>query len=365
MARRSPITAHAQVLFAVGSWGLGHATRSLPLIRGLLAAGQRLTVLASGAGLQLLETELGGSCEFIDFPGMRVPLGRTPFRFYLKYTLTLPIIWWDTWRQHVHLQALLRPRRFDLLVSDNRYAIWSRQAPSYLLAHGLRFITPRRSHILELGLERFNALAFRPFRRILVPDFEQHDLSGELCHRLRFFEPERVRYLGLLSSVSSNQSAADLDAFVSISGPEPQRSILERTVLRQLAAAPARGLVALGRPGVDERRSIGGWQIAGYLGRKEQQQAMNRCRLAVVRAGYSTIMELAELGRPAVLIPTPGQTEQEYVTDYLAGRGHAYAAAQSSLDLARLLAAGAPARPYVPPHLTERSVELFLDEVLG
>ena len=92
---------------------------------------------------------------------------------------------------------------------------------------------------------------------------------------------------------------------------------------------------------------------------------MNRCRLAVVRAGYSTVMELAEVGRQAVLVPTPGQTEQEYVTRYLAGRGHAWAADQETLDLPGLLAAGFPPRPYVAPHLTQTSVQRFLEEVLG
>jgi predicted glycosyltransferase len=85
----------------------------------------------------------------------------------------------------------------------------------------------------------------------------------------------------------------------------------------------------------------------------------------VIRAGYSTIMELAELGKPAVLIPTPGQTEQEYVTAHLSQRGHFFAADQSGLDLAAALAAGPVPRPYQPPHRTEASVARFLEEVLG
>jgi hypothetical protein len=102
---------------------------------------------------------------------MRVPLGRTPFRFYFKYTVTLPRIWWDTFRQHVDLEDLLAGSRFDVLVSDNRYAAWSRKLPSYLIAHGLRFIAPGRNRALELGLERFNARWFAAYKRILVPDF--------------------------------------------------------------------------------------------------------------------------------------------------------------------------------------------------
>lgn len=355
----------ARVLFAVGSWGLGHATRDLPLIRGLVAAGQRVTVLGSGASLRLLRAELGAACEYLEMPGMRVPLGRSPFRFYFNYTVTLPIIWRDTIRQHVELEGLLAQGGFDVLISDNRYAAWSRRLPSYLVAHGLRFIAPGRKRLLELGLEHFNAAWFRPFTRILVPDFETNDLSGDLSHRLRFYPADQVRYLGLLSSVRPRKTPRDLDVFISISGPEPQRTILERKIHCQLGSVAARGLVALGRPGVATRHSLDAWEIAGYLDRHEQEEAMNRCRLAVVRAGYSTVMELAELGRPAVLIPTPGQTEQEYVAEYLAGRGHHFAADQAGFDLGATLERGEPPEPYQPPHVTATSVQRFLDEVLG
>ncbi|HEX6513539.1 MAG TPA: glycosyltransferase [Chloroflexota bacterium] len=355
----------ARVLFAVGSWGLGHATRDLPLIRGLIDAGHQVTVLGSGGSLELLRREAGGACEVVDFPGMRVPMGRSPFRFYFKYSVSLPLIWWDTVRQHVQLDGLLQNGRFDVLVSDNRYAAWSRKIPSFLIAHGLRFIVPGRNRALELGLERFNARWFAPYRRILVPDFERNDLSGDLSHGLRFYPVGQVRYLGLLSSVGHLDVQPDLDAFISISGPEPQRTILERSVLRQLASAHAQGLVALGRPGMPHRGRANGWEIAGYLAREEQAEAMNRCRLAVVRAGYSTIMELAELGKPAVLIPTPGQTEQEYVTNYLAGRGCFFAAQQDRLDLAEAIAAGAPPHPYQAPHPTSTSVARFLEEIEG
>jgi UDP:flavonoid glycosyltransferase YjiC (YdhE family) len=363
MARRSLV--HARVLFAVGSWGLGHATRDLPLIRGLQDAGHTVTIVGSGASLRLLRSELGERCDFVEFPGMRVPLGRTPFRFYLKYTLLLPLIWWDTIRQHDQFETLLRRRRFDVLISDNRYAAWSRQLPSYLIAHGLRFIAPGRKKLLERGLEWFNAAWFRPYRRILVPDFERNDLSGDLSHGLHFYPRDQVRYIGLLSSVRARNLPVDLDVFVSISGPEPQRTILERTIARQLPAVPARGLVALGRPGSRARTRVNGWEIAGYLDRREQEEAMNRCRLAVVRAGYSTIMELAELYRAAVLIPTPGQTEQQYISHYQAEAGHHFSAQQDTFDLAATLAAGMPAWCYEPPHLTDVSVQRFLDEVLG
>src|SRR5207248_9278073 len=110
----------------------------------------------------------------------------------------------------------------------------------------------------------------------------------------------------------------------------------------------ARGLVALGRPGVIGGWAINGWRIEPFLDRPAQQLALNRCRLAVIRAGYSTLMELSEIGKPGVLIPTPGQTEQEYVTEYQAAKGHHLAALQDSLDLADLLGRAHRATRYSP-----------------
>ncbi|MGH2364504.1 MAG: glycosyltransferase [Chloroflexota bacterium] len=352
----------ASVLFGVGSWGLGHATRDLPLILGLLGAGHRVTVLGSGTSLALLRRELGDRCRYLEIPGMRVPLGRTPFRFYFKYTLTLPLIWWETLRQRAFVQRLLASERFDVVVSDNRYGVWSWRVPSILIAHGLRFIAPGRNHLLELGLEWVNARCFRGFRWIAVPDFECNDLSGDLSHGLRFYDRGKIAYLGLLSSVEPADVPMDLDVFISISGPEPQRTLLERQVLRQLPRVPAHGLVALGSPQSAPRADIGGWHIEPYLDRRQQASAMNRCCLAVVRGGYTTLMELAALGKPAVLIPTPGQTEQEYLASYQAGLGRFFQAEQQTLDLSRL-AQGRPPNPYQPAHLTAASVDRFLDLV--
>ncbi len=322
-----------------------------------------MTILASGSSKALLQRELGDSCEFIDFPGMRVPLGQTPFRFYLKYTLMLPLIWWETVRQRQLLLGLLEERRFDVIVSDNRYAVWSEDVPSLLITHGLRFIAPGRNRVLELGLELFNARSFRGFKEILVPDFESNDLSGDLSHRLLYYDPKRIHYLGLLSSVSRLDLPKDLDVFISISGPEPQRTMLEQRVLQQLPRVQRRGLVALGQPDAARHQRIGDWEIASYLNRQEQADAMNRCRLAIVRAGYTTLMELATLGTPAVLIPTPGQTEQEYLVTYQSGLGHYQAALQDTLDLEVVSGAPPPVHPYTPPHLTDMSVRRFLDIV--
>ncbi|HLW00628.1 MAG TPA: glycosyltransferase [Ktedonobacterales bacterium] len=355
-----------RVLFAVGHWGLGHATRDLPLIRGLLAEGCEVIVGCDGPPLEVLRRELAGACEVLRLPGSPIPLASTPLRFYTRYTLLLLPMWRSKATQHAEVERLARQRHLDLVISDNRYGCYSRHVPSYLIAHGIRFIPPFGDWWLGPSLEYFNYRAFAPFTRLIVPDFAVDSLSGALSHDLRFVAPERLAYIGPLSSVRRRPVAEDLDYFITISGPEPQRGMLEQRLLEQAPLLPGHGVMALGRPGAGFLGWHGNCRVYGYLDRAAQEETLNRARLVVSRSGYSTLMELAELGKRALLIPTPGQTEQEYLGRYHQQRGAAPMVEQSVLQLASdMQRTRTGFRGFQTPWGTERSVAHFLDVVLG
>lgn len=355
-----------RVLFAVGHWGLGHATRDLPLIRGLLAEGCDVIVGCDGPPLEVLRRELGGMCEVVRLAGSPIPLARTPLRFYTRYTLLLLPMWRSKAAQHAEVERLVQQRHIDLVVSDNRYGCYSQQAPSYLIAHGIRFIAPFGDWWLEPALEYFNYRAFAPFARLIVPDFATDSLSGALSHNLRFVAPERLAYIGPLSSVRRRQVEADLDYFITVSGPEPQRGMLEQRLLKQAPRLSGRGVIALGRPGEGFLGCCGNCRVYAYLDRSAQEEMLNRARLVISRSGYSTLMELAELGKRALLIPTPGQTEQEYLGAYHQQRGTAPMVTQDALQLeADLQRVSLDFRGFQVPWGTARSVGHFLDIVLG
>lgn len=357
---------NTRVLFAVGHWGLGHATRDLPLIRGLLAEGCEVIVGCDGPPLAVLRRELAGACEVVRLPGSPIPMARTPLRFYTRYTLLLLAMACSTADQHTAVEQLVRERQIDLVISDNRYGCYSRQAPSYLIAHGIRFIPPFAERWLGPALEYFNYRAFRPFARLIVPDYATNSLSGALSHQLRFVAPERLAYIGQLASVQRRDLAEDLDYFITISGPEPQRGLLEHLLLAQVARLPGRGVMTLGRPGAGALGWQGGCQVYGYLDRAAQEEMLNRARVVVSRSGYTTLMELAELGKRALLIPTPGQTEQEYLGAYHQQRGNAPMVEQGALQLARdLQRVDAGFGGFHAPWTTRQSVEHFLAVVLG
>lgn len=355
-----------RIFFAVGHWGLGHATRDLPLIRGLVAEGCEVLVGCDGPPLEVLRRELQGVCEVLRLPGSPIPLASTPLRFYTRYTMLLLSMWHSRASQHAEVERLVRQRHIDLVVSDNRYGCYSQEAPSYLVAHGIRFIPPFGDWWLEPLLEYFNYRAFAPFAHLIVPDFAQDSLSGALSHDLRFVAPERLAYIGPLSSVRRRPVPEDLDYFITVSGPEPQRGMLEERLLEQVLCLPGRGVMALGRPGDGFLGWYGNCRVYAYLDRSAQEEMMNRARLVISRSGYSTLMELAELGKRALLIPTPGQTEQEYLGAYHQARRTAPMVTQAALQLERdIQRAHTGFRGFHAPWGTEQSVAHFLDIVLG
>lgn len=329
------------VLFGTSAWGLGHATRDLVLIRALLEAGCRVTVVATGPALTVLRRELGDSCRYLDWPDMPSTIAHSTLRFVLRTTLAVPRILGSWLGEKRRLRKLMRSERVDLIVTDHRYGMVTSRMPCYFVSHSPRFIAPWRSRWMEGLMEWFIAQWLRPVRRVVVPDdFDgeaEGGLSGEMSHATRFLPREKLAFIGILSSLRRRECERDVDVFISVSGPEPQRTLFAETVLAQLPTLREAGriVVTLGRPDLTAPSVPIGVEVHAYLDRAGQEAMMNRARLVVCRSGYTTLMELAELGRPALLVPTPGQTEQVYLARSLKARGAFHSVEQHELDLAR------------------------------
>ncbi|KPJ73110.1 MAG: hypothetical protein AMS14_06790 [Planctomycetes bacterium DG_20] len=326
------------VLVSPLSWGLGHATRDLPIIRHLLERGHRVTVAACGRALALLRQEVP-QCDFEELADYPPPYSSGK-HFVPKFLAMAPVMLWAIERESLNVRQLLRKRRFDLILSDNRFRIRSRHVPSFVIAHQLRFMPPRGLLPFEFVTEFFNYLYLQPFDRIIVPDAAHptRNLSGRLSHEMRLLRrTDKVYYAGILSSVHRLDVPQDVDVFISISGPEPQRTQLEHLILERVGNVDAeRIVVALGKPEVTETRRVDRRvTVHGFLDRARQQEMLNRAKMVVCRSGYTTVMELAELGKKALFIPTPGQTEQEYLARTYAERGYFHAVSQYELDLPR------------------------------
>jgi hypothetical protein len=361
VARGDSAGARLRILFAVASWGLGHATRDLPLINRMLEDGHRVTIVSNDRALALLQHELGGRCTFLEWPDLPLTLSTSAPLSYAKWTLSLPLAFRAIVAEKRALDSLLAWHPFDRIISDNRFGIRSSRVASFQIAHGLRFIAPQRNWLVELAMEYSYHRCFGRTARFAVPDFAVNGLSGNLSHNLRYVQPHRVSYIGILSRVRRVALPQDIDCYVSLSGPEPQRSILEDILLKQVYDVPGRVVVSLGKPEQAGRTWTNGRAtIHSYVDRHQQEELMNRAQLIVSRSGYTTMMELAELAKPALLIPTPGQTEQEYLADYHLRRGNFYSVSQAKLDLPRDLNVARRYPGYKPVHRTEVSIDRFM-----
>lgn len=355
-----------RVLFGTSSWGLGHATRDLVLMRALLEAGCDLTVVATGHALHVLQEELGSACAGLDWPDIPTSVARTSWGFYAKTIANIPEILSTWFGEKRRLRKLLSERSFDLIISDHRYGLVTSALPCYFITHSLRYIAPWRDPFMEAVMEGFLSRWLAPVRKVLIPDDEWGGLSGDMSHKLRFFPAEKRVYLGILSSLRRRNLPRDIDVFVSLSGPEPQRTTFQEAVLAQLPALKGqRVVVALGKPGAETPPCPESVEIHPYLDRAGQEEMMNRSEIVVCRSGYTTLMELAELGKRALLVPTPGQSEQQYLARTLKERGRFHSVRQHELNLARDIPQALGYPGYRPTHPTEVSVRRFLAAVLG
>ncbi len=352
-------------LFAVHDWGLGHATRDLVLIRALLTAGHSVTIISAGRALRLLRDELQSQCEYIELRDIPKPLSRRAAAFYVKMSLSLPWVFDTFRRENKTVETLCRTQGFDRIISDSRFGVCHCDVPSFYLFHSLRQIIPGRPRQLEKLVEVSQRRLLTRGQRILIPDQETHGLAGDLCHDMACSWQDRLAYIGIISSVQRQRHDEDIDYFISVSGAEPQRSIFEKLVLTQAQQLKGRVVIALGRPDLTPHVSDDGRiAIHSFMNREQQQQMMNRAQLIVTRSGYTTLMELAELGKKALLIPTVGQSEQEYLADYHRRLGHLYSVTQSQLQLARDVAIAATYNGLPPQQSTAESVQRFLSLVV-
>lgn len=353
-----------KILFAVASWGLGHSTRDLPLILRMLDDGHDVTIISAGRALALLKQELGGRCEFFEWPDLPHGLAKNAPLFYAKFVFSLPVALRAIIAEHRAVDQLLDRQHFDRIISDSRFGIRSRRVTSYQLSHGLRFIAPHRARLMEVFMDYVFYRCYGRTTHLLVPDFDADGLSGDLAHNLKFLSNQRISYIGILSGVRRQDLPQDIDCYVSVSGPEPQRTILEETILDQIEDVEGRVIVSLGKPEhAGKSWTRHGVTVHSYVNRQQQEHLMNRARTIVSRSGYTTMMELAELGRRALFIPTPGQTEQEYLAEYHARHGTYYSVRQSRLDLPRDLRIAADFPGYVPAYRTDESIRRFVEIV--
>ncbi len=311
------------ILVAPLDWGLGHASRCVPLIRRFLREGHTVTLAGTGASGDLLRIQFP-ELRFLELPGysIRYPShsGLVP---YLGFQI--PGLLRSIRNEHEWLEQLLKQESFDQIISDNRYGLWHPDVPSVMLTHQLNLQIPRVMQWAKGLIQRRLHNWLNRFGEIWVPDHPGNEnLSGALSHPAP--ENLRVRYIGPLSRFSTfpEREAGERtwDVVAVLSGPEPQRSILESLLVARYRNSTVKMRILTGQPLVDRSRDNNkNIEFIGHLTDEAFAGTLVRAKRIYCRSGYSSLMDLDALGLKAVLIPTPGQTEQEYLAEHFRMKG--------------------------------------------
>lgn len=322
-----------RILLCILDWGLGHATRCLPLIAQLESEGRTVLPASAGRAHALLQQELPDR-EIIELPAYGIRY-RYP-SMVVNMALQGPSLLRTVVAEHRAVRRLVRMHNIDRIVSDNRFGCFHPAVPSVFMTHQVHLLTPSRwSSWLA---NRLNHFFIRRYDELWIPD-EAGDaaLAGSLSRPLPDFP---TSYLGVLTRMQpcvshSTKTDYTYDLIAVLSGPEPQRTHLEQSLLTQLRDTEYRTLIVRGLPDAPDKLEfdLPHVEVVNFLAAEGLQRAICASRMVLSRSGYSTIMDMHRLGKPAIYIPTPGQTEQKYLAERLHRQGQCVAMSQGAFRL--------------------------------
>jgi uncharacterized protein (TIGR00661 family) len=336
----SQVSTKPKILVAPLDWGLGHATRCIPIINELLAQGCEVILAAEGKQKVLLQQEFP-DLALVHLAGYDVHYSRS--KFFLPFTIAgqLPKIRKTIKEENRWLKNVIQVYAIDAVISDNRFGLYHPSIPCIFLTHQLLVKIPFKP--LERWVQRINYSYINKFSACWVPDSnEVPNLAGKLSHPSN--KPGvPVEYLGPLSRFEKPTTTGDLQTLVILlSGPEPQRSLLEEKLLQQLPAYEGPVILVRGLPG--DRQSLrvsGNVTVYNHLPSEEMYDILLNAGVVISRSGYSTVMDLMRLKKKSIVIPTPGQTEQEYLAEHLMKYHLAYSVSQDKFELQQALSLAA------------------------
>jgi uncharacterized protein (TIGR00661 family) len=308
-----------KILIVPLDWGLGHATRSIPLIMNLLINNCEVYVAGEGATLALLKSEFS-QVKFLPLSGYRIHYAKQQRWLPLKIIIQIPRIIFSIYHEHKWLKKIVKRYSIDAVISDNRFGLYHSQIPSVYITHQLLIKTGNK--FSENLLRKCHYWFIKKYTQCWIPDFEGADnIAGQLSHPSQTLP--NIQYIGCLSRFEKNNTESiKYDLLILLSGPEPQRTLFENELLLQLQQFTGHVLLVRGLPETDKnlvllKNSRASIVIKNHFIAQELSKVIQQSAMVICRAGYTTIMDLLKLQKKAILVPTPAQTEQEYLGRYL------------------------------------------------
>ena len=326
-----------RILVAPLDWGLGHATRCVPMIRECLANDCDVWLAGCGSQEALLRSEFP-DLPFLPLPGYNIEYSKTQVGFLWKLISQGPRIFSSIKAEHRWLKRMVKAHGIDAVISDNRFGLYHSSVPTIFVTHQLKIISPLGKWNEGL-LQKWNYTYINRFKECWVPDFAGEDnLAGELSHP-PILPRVPVKYIAPVSRFEKKK-LVEIEGHLLfiLSGPEPQRTILENKIINEVSHYPATACVARGLPSAQSViPSTAMIKFYNHLSTTDLNEEIEKADWVISRSGYSTIMDLAKLQKKSILIPTPGQTEQEYLAKFLFKKKAAYTIPQNEFSLNFLL----------------------------
>ena len=314
------------ILVAPLDWGLGHATRCIPIIKYLIELNCKVIIGANGKSYELLKLEFP-DLTYLTLPDYGISYSVNPKFLKLKMLTQIPRIFKTIANENLWLKKAITEHGIDLVISDNRYGLHNKGVYSIFITHQLSI--KAGNIMLESLLRRINYRFINRFNQCWIPDNKEKSLAGTLSHPNKL--PRNAAYIGPLSRLEKQHSELKYDYLILLSGPEPQRTVLENLMVAQTFLLKGRVLFVRGTPSEATLKVNENCEVLNLITTEEISGYLNRSSIILCRSGYTTIMDLIKLNKTAILIPTPGQTEQEYLATYLNGKYNFLKVTQSRL----------------------------------
>ncbi len=325
-----------KILVAPLNWGLGHASRCVPLIHRLLDEGHEVVIGGDGMSFTLLRKHFP-KLRYVYLAPLDLHYSRSGNQTWAMLKAIPQLLLWRN-KDRLMLKAILQEEHFDQVISDNRPGLYNKQVECIYITHQLQIRLTKTWQWAEATASRIHARMYTRFNKVWIPDYEDinHSLAGELSHpsNLRLSRKMTAfQYIGPLSRfhspITHKPSPINYEVVAVLSGLEPQRTLLEQELIERYCGKEERVLIVQGlvnHPNTRIKR--GNLTIVPSMADAELVPALLNARHIIARSGYSTIMDLEALGLLSVgnnkpspvhieLIPTPGQPEQEYLAVWL------------------------------------------------
>ena len=333
-----------KVLIAPLDWGLGHATRCIPIIKQLLQQQCIVTIAATGIIRDTLMAEFP-LLTYTAIPNYNIKYGYTSLATTIKYLTQLPKIKRTIQEEHLWLQQQQQLHNYEIIISDNRFGLYHPTATTIFITHQLQPLSPL-GKLGNMLLQAINYYYINKYNQCWVYDSAAPQaLAGKLSNPTKLPKVP-ISYLGNSTRLQLLPNANLVyKAAIILSGPEPQRTILERIILTQLSSsAPAeqypkkiilvRGLPSTSQPITNYNPNI---TIINYANSLQLNTIIASSQYIICRSGYTSVMDYLLLHKQCIFIPTPAQSEQQYLATYCAKKQWAICYKQDNFNLTAAL----------------------------